>query len=109
MESWTRRPASQRLQLRHYALAALVAGAIAVWPGACSRGRVAPAQGDAERRRPPRSSSRTRSRTCTGKEVKLADYAGKPLILNFWATWCGPCKDEIPGLVAISQKYKDKG
>jgi thiol-disulfide isomerase/thioredoxin len=102
-----RRSASQTLQLRHYALAALVAVAIAVWPGACSRGRIAP-QGD-ENGTPTKVKLSYTLKDMSGKEVKLADYVGKPLIINFWATWCGPCKDEIPGLVAISQKYKDKG
>src|SRR5436190_5147710 len=41
-----------------------------------------------------------------GKEVSLAAYKGRPLLLNFWATWCGPCKEEIPALMELSTKYK---
>ena len=44
-----------------------------------------------------------------GKPVKSSDFAGKVVILDFWATWCPPCKAEIPGFVELQEKYKDKG
>jgi len=44
-----------------------------------------------------------------GNDVKLADYRGKVILLNVWATWCGPCQAEIPELVEAYNKYKDQG
>ncbi len=41
-----------------------------------------------------------------GQEVNLASFKGKPIVLNFWATWCGPCKVEIPIFVALTEQYR---
>ena len=47
-------------------------------------------------------------RDISGKIVSTADWKGKVVILNFWATWCPPCRVEIPELVQLQAKYKDK-
>src|SRR5713101_7024131 len=41
-----------------------------------------------------------------GHDVQLTAYRGRPLVINFWATWCGPCKEEIPALVQLVDQYK---
>lgn len=44
-----------------------------------------------------------------GRNVNLADYKGKVIILDFWATWCPPCRDEIPDFIALQNEYGKKG
>ena len=45
----------------------------------------------------------------TGTDVKLASLKGKVIVLNLWATWCGPCKVEIPGFIELQNKYRRQG
>ncbi len=47
--------------------------------------------------------------TLDGKKVSLKDYKGHPVFVNFWATWCEPCKLEMPWLEEFSKKYADQG
>jgi len=48
-------------------------------------------------------------RDMNGAEVNLADFKGKPMLINFWATWCPPCLEEIPYFVELVDEYKDDG
>jgi len=47
--------------------------------------------------------------TLDGKQVKLSDYRGKAVLLNFWATWCAPCKEEIPWFMELEKQYAPQG
>src|SRR5690348_11728300 len=46
--------------------------------------------------------------TFDGKPFKLSDQVGKVVVINFWASWCGPCRDEAPALESLWEQYKGK-
>lgn len=48
-------------------------------------------------------------KTLDGKTVKMSDFKGKVVLINLWATWCGPCRMEIPELIKISEEMKAQG
>jgi len=57
----------------------------------------------------PASITDAELRAVTGGPIKLSNYNGKVYLVNLWATWCGPCRLEMPDLVKISSEYKSRG
>ena len=82
-----------------WAAAAMVAATLAVWP-ACAIDEDLSPTGAAD--------LGFELKDMNGRQVRLDAYRGKPIILNFWATWCGPCKTEIPAFVDLVTQYKEQ-
>ena len=51
----------------------------------------------------------TEMRLTNGESIKIANYSGKVLLVNLWATWCGPCRMETPELVRLHREYQPRG
>ena len=51
----------------------------------------------------------TEMKGVNGESIKLSNYSGKVLLVNLWATWCGPCRNEIPELVRLHKEYQSRG
>lgn len=69
--------------------------------------KAAAAQADAPNASPPAPD--VTFKDLNGKDVNIAQLKGKVILVNFWATWCDPCRVEIPWLIEMQQKYSAKG
>ena len=69
----------------------------------------APATGNEPNPAMPAVVMQTEMKSANGDPIKLSNYSGKVLLVNLWATWCGPCRNETPELVRLYQEYQDRG
>lgn len=85
----------------------LVTAAVAALLWSCSGKEPFNAEAQSIKNRKPAADFTLRD--ANGAAVKLSDYRGKVVLLNFWATWCGPCTLEIPWFIEFEQQYKTQG
>lgn len=86
----------------------LLGTAIVALPGCKSKGS-GNASADESGKSSKPSAPEVTFKDLQGKDVSLASLKGKVVVVNFWATWCEPCRYEIPWLIDVQQKYRDKG
>jgi thiol-disulfide isomerase/thioredoxin len=99
----------RRVWQSRWARAAAAAVLVAMWPACATHpddpdATAGPVDGDLEY-----ADLDFTLKNLQGEDVSLADYLGRPIIINFWATWCAPCKHEIPTFISLVEKYREDG
>ncbi|MDR6212965.1 TlpA disulfide reductase family protein [Paracidovorax wautersii] len=111
------KPLHRRTDLRRrHALALALGAALSGMAGARQAGAVTaagpgPDAGDTALQpwQPAQAPALQATDLATGQRRSLADFAGRPLLVNVWATWCGPCRVEMPGLNALAERLGPEG
>jgi peroxiredoxin len=97
-----------RTRIHQFLGPAAVVVAIFLTMGGCSKSSNAPVATNLTSATERKTAPGFLLKDANGATVNLADYKGKVVLLNFWATWCGPCKVEIPWFIEFQQQYKDR-
>jgi len=87
----------------------ILALALVAAPGVSARAADPAAQLDLTRPARAQSAKPFEVPTPDGATLTLADFRGRVVLLNFWATWCGPCKEEMPAMERLYQKFREQG
>lgn len=91
-------------------VAVLLAGALAVTLLTSGKGNASDANGIVEYQPGHRPlAPNVTGTSLTGSAIKLSSYRGKTVVLNFWGSWCSPCRDEAPTLAGLDEQYGSKG
>ncbi len=92
--------------MKRFFLCALILSSFFTW-AACSRQE--PAAPAGQRTGVGKPAPDFKLKDLNGRYVRLSDYRGHVVLIDFWATWCPPCQATIPELVSVEKKYRDKG
>jgi peroxiredoxin len=87
----------------------IIALGLVVAPGAAALAQDPAAQFELVRPGRVQSAKPFEVPTPEGGKLALADFRGRVVLLNFWATWCGPCKEEMPAMERLYQKFRQQG